>query len=237
MEQPAHDFELTQTISLLQLSSRALIDARKTCTAVFSAPEMLLDIDFPGHYMRRICSLSLSTPCIVGPHVTVAATFSLTEHKYRVSSVLSRGDDHHESSEQSTNVEHFRTDRVPITQVAISSGLQDSGMFQLESRDGDRFQPFQGAGAISTWRLTLPTTMVQFDRQAISDVVIHMQYTAVDGRPLLCRAASEAVETFSKKVKEVVITKVSLRSSTSRTASPTSGAFSIQRYRVQMPQR
>ncbi|KAF4998580.1 hypothetical protein FDECE_11749 [Fusarium decemcellulare] len=178
---------------------------------------MLFDIDFPGRYMRRIRSLSLSVPCIVGPHVTVAATLSLTEHKYRISSVPSRGDDHHDSSEQSTNVEHFRTDR-------------------LESRDGDRFQPFQGAGAVSTWCLTLPTTMVQFDHQAISDVVIHMQYTAVDGGPLLHRAASEGVETFSKKVKEVVITKVSLRSSTSGTASPTSGAFSVQRYRVQMPQ-
>ena len=38
--------------------------------------------------------------------------------------------------------------------------------------------PFEGAGAISDWSLTLPKTLRVFDYTTISDVIVHIDYTA-----------------------------------------------------------
>ncbi len=52
--------------------------------------------------------------------------------------------------------------------------------FELNFRD-ERYLPFEGAGAISSWKLELPTKFRQFDYSTISDVIIHLNYTARDG--------------------------------------------------------
>ena len=39
--------------------------------------------------------------------------------------------------------------------------------------------PFEGAGAVSEWRLELPPSNNQFDLSTISDVIMHIRYTAV----------------------------------------------------------
>jgi hypothetical protein len=38
--------------------------------------------------------------------------------------------------------------------------------------------PFEGAGAVSTWKLSLPKSFRPFDYQSISDVILHVSYTA-----------------------------------------------------------
>src|SRR5205823_3872880 len=53
-ENRGHDFEVTKHISLQQLDPLALIELRETGKCEFSIPEMVFDMDFPGHYMRRI---------------------------------------------------------------------------------------------------------------------------------------------------------------------------------------
>ena len=51
---------------------------------------------------------------------------------------------------------------VPITSIAVSTGQNDSGVFELNFRD-ERYIPFEGAGAISKWRIELPGTFREFD--------------------------------------------------------------------------
>lgn len=53
-------------------------------------------------------------------------------------------------------------------------------MFGLNFRD-ERYVPFEDAGAISKWHMELPKDFKPFDYNTISDVVIHLRYTAVDG--------------------------------------------------------
>ena len=64
------------------------------------------------------------------------------------------------------------------------SGQNDSGLFETNLRD-ERYLPFEGAGAISQWRLRLPTTFPAFDHDTITDVILHLRYTARDGRERL----------------------------------------------------
>jgi hypothetical protein len=200
LSMPSHDVELVKNVSLRQLDPQALISLRENGTATFSLPEMLFDLDFPGHYMRRLKSVGVSIPCIIGPHATLAATLSITQHSYRVSAAASTADAYLAASISDGS---FRTDAVPISGVALSSGIQDAGTFDLTfgaPSDG-RYGPFEGAGAISSWRLELPAKSVQtFDYNTISDIVLHLRYTAVNGGPLLKRAAAGAVESLRNKV-------------------------------------
>ena len=77
--------------------------------------------------------------------------------------------------------------------IATSTGQSDTGMFELNFRD-DRYLPFELEGATSRWRLELPAETNYFDIDTLSDVVIHLNYTAREGGELLRRAAHEAAE-------------------------------------------
>ncbi|KAI1840644.1 hypothetical protein JX266_013151 [Neoarthrinium moseri] len=183
------DFAISKTISLRQIDPMALMRLRITGVADFSIDELLYDVDFPGHYMRRIKSVAVSVPAIVGPHTGVNAILTLLQHRYRTSQNVADAADYISSQ---TDGESFRTDRIPISTIAISSGSGDSGVFELNF-NGPTYMPFEGAGAVSSWRLEFPAAIRKFDYESISDVLLHVQYTAHQGGALLKAAASEAV--------------------------------------------
>jgi hypothetical protein len=63
------------------------------------------------------------------------------------------------------------------TIISTSTAQNDAGVFQLNFRD-DRYMPFEGAGAISSWKLSLPKNFRQFDYSTINDIIMHVSYTA-----------------------------------------------------------
>jgi hypothetical protein len=65
------------------------------------------------------------------------------------------------------------------TSVATSNANNDAGVFELNFRD-ERYMPFEGAGAISKWKLELPREFRAFAYDTISDVIFHISYTAKD---------------------------------------------------------
>jgi hypothetical protein len=80
-----------------------------------------------------------------------------------------------------TTFDHVRSNWRPNQQIAISRGINDSGIFELNFHD-ERYLPFEGTGAISDWNLSLPKAANRtLDFDSISDVIIHLQYTALDG--------------------------------------------------------
>lgn len=182
-----YDYEITKHVSLYQLDPLALIHLRETGKCEFMIPEAIFDLDFPGHYKRRIKSVSLSIPCVAGPYTGVNATLTLLENKFRNTAI---GGKSYEENIEETD-ERFSTYRIPINAVAVSSAQNDSGMFELNFKD-ERYLPFEGAGAISKWRLKLPAIR-QFDYQTISDAIIHLKYTANEGGERLKAAASKSL--------------------------------------------
>ena len=76
--------------------------------------------------------------------------------------------------------------------IATSTAQNDSGLFELNFHD-ERYLPFEGSGAISVWRLELPQKFRQFDYDTISDVVMHLRYTAREGGEALKQAATESM--------------------------------------------
>jgi len=67
-------------------------------------------------------------------------------------------------------------------------------LFELNFRD-ERYLPFEGCGVISSWRLELPTATVarQFNYDSISDVILHIKYTAREGGSSLKGIAEAAL--------------------------------------------
>jgi hypothetical protein len=96
------------------------------------------------------------------------------------------------------DAERFSDHFGGVQSMVTSPGNQDTGMFETNLRD-DRFLPFEGAGAISRWRLRLPATLPQFDHETISDVVLHLRYTArAGGEPLRAAAQAHLVEQVNR---------------------------------------
>ncbi|WP_237501751.1 hypothetical protein, partial [Pseudomonas carnis] len=64
-------------------------------------------------------------------------------------------------------------------QIALSSGLNDSGLFTLNFDSDERYLPFEYTGAISTWQLTFPNHARQNALlESLTDIIVHLRYTA-----------------------------------------------------------
>ncbi|HEY7415356.1 MAG TPA: hypothetical protein VH593_09200, partial [Ktedonobacteraceae bacterium] len=172
--QNARELELTKHVSLVQLDPYALMELRNTGTCPISLPELLFDLDNPGHYLRRLKTVSVTIPCVVGPYGGVSLTLSLLDNHIRVSTDTSGG----YPGQHNANL--FIDDLGGTGEIVTSSAQNDSGLFELRLED-ERYLPFEGAGAISNWRLTLNNVYPQFDYSTITDVVLHLRYTARDG--------------------------------------------------------
>ena len=71
-------FEITKHISLANLNPNAIVDIRRDGTCNFQIPELLFEMDFPGHFFRRIKSIGVSIPCIAGPYTSVSSQLTLS---------------------------------------------------------------------------------------------------------------------------------------------------------------
>jgi hypothetical protein len=186
LELNAREYELTKHVSLAQLDPVALLQLKRNGECVVDIPEVAFDLDHPGHYFRRLKSVSLSVPCVVGPYGTVGCTLTLLADSLRKEPTLLAGKYPRDPSDDP----RFRDGTAPAQSIATSSGLDDAGVFQL-SFDDQRYLPFEGAGAIGSWHLRLNSAVPQFDLASISDLVIHLRYTAREGGGQL-RAAAQA---------------------------------------------
>ncbi len=181
LDQNKREYELTRHFSLALLDPLALAQLKSTGACNVNLPEALFDLDYPGQYMRRIKSVSLSMPCVVGPYTTVGCKLSLVSNKYRKNTnLLGGGSDADKYKEQASGDTRFVYNIGTIQSIATSGAQNDSGLFELNFHD-ERYLPFEGAGAVGAWRIEMPAKFRQFDPNTITDVIIHLKYTARDG--------------------------------------------------------
>src|SRR5262249_9405011 len=176
MEMAYHDnnkreLELTRHVSLRQLNPMALLALRAKGSCQVTIPEWLYDRDCPGHYMRRIKSVAVSLPSVVGPYTSVNCTLSLLGSSLRkVPDAKPDGSDYLRNSQTDSR---FADYAGAVQSIVTSSAVSDPGMFEVNLHE-ERFLPFEGAGAESTWKIDLPTPTdyPAFDYMTISDVIL-----------------------------------------------------------------
>jgi len=161
--------EIEQAFSLAQFGADKLLELQTTGTCEFNIPEFFFDLHYPGQYRRRIKAVRLTLPCVVGPYGNVGATLTLTRSELR------------DRPQASAPLQQVPLRHAPA--IAASSAQNDAGVFEFSFRD-ERFMPFEGMGAISTWKLSLPRTVRSFDYKTISDVILRINYTAMEDSTL-----------------------------------------------------
>jgi len=197
MEMAYHDlnqreYELTRHVSVLQVNPIALLQLRATGRCTVTLPETLFDMDGPGHYFRRIKTLSISIPCVTGPYASVNCTLTLLRSSIRKTPTLD-GADYERQSEDQRFTDYYGS----LQAIVTSSAQNDGGLFETNLRD-ERYLPFENSGVLSEWQLELPANPSRgearaFDYKTISDVILHIRYTARDGGGLLRKAAVDHV--------------------------------------------
>ena len=190
--------EITRHISLREDFPLAFIELLAAGRCQIDVTETLLDGDFPGHYFRRIKTVSLTVSGALKPLHNVNCTLTLLENKIRINGNASG------SYAQSADAEdsRFLINPVPVQAVATSKPDNDAGLFHLRF-DDERYLPFEGAGAISTWRIELPQADNALDLASLTDVVVTLSYTA--------RTGGAALEAVARTEREKVLGRGELK--------------------------
>jgi Tc toxin complex TcA C-terminal TcB-binding domain len=199
------EYELVKHVSLRQAFPLQLLQLQATGATEIELPEWLFDSDYPGQYLRRIKSVSLSVPCVVGPYTGVHCRLTLLSSSTRIDPALGTdpvvccddagtpdgcGCETHRGAYDARPGDPRIVHTYAATQaIATSTGQNDAGLFELSFRD-ERYLPFEFAGAVSRWRLELPPETNAFDLDTVSDVVMHLSYTAREGGEVLADAAA-----------------------------------------------
>ena len=194
-EQNRREYELTKYVSLALLNPLALVELRETGRCFLQLPEEIFDLDYPGHYFRRIKSVTLTLPCVAGPYTTISCTLRLVKNSIRINTA--NGDNGYQRNTDERGLPaddgRFIENNIPVKATAVSTAQNDGGVFELSFRD-ERYLPFEGAGVISDWSLELfsdlpannPNPMNpdfgkplrQFDYGTITDAIVQIRYTA-----------------------------------------------------------
>jgi len=177
----ARRLELTKTVSLKQLDSEAFTSLVTDGVTQFSLSESLFDNDYPGHYLRQIKYVTVSLPALVGPYQDVRMTLTQSGSRTLLKADINGVNYLNDSTTGSAS--NIITNLRASQQIAVSSGLNDSGMFVLNFGD-ERYLPFEGTGAVSDWQLKFPNVKSAEQQallQSLNDVIIQVHYTALYG--------------------------------------------------------
>jgi hypothetical protein len=190
------EYELTRQISLAQFDPIALMQLKTNNSCIINIPEELFDLDYPGHYFRRIKHVAVTLPGVVGPYTPVCLKMTLLNNSIRIDNTAGTAVSYPRRTDSQGNpVNDSRfLDNVAATQyIATSSGVNDHGLFDYSQND-ERYVPFERAGAISTWQLEFLSVYPQFDPKTLTETIIHFFYTARDGGALLQQVAAASVQ-------------------------------------------
>jgi hypothetical protein len=190
------EYELTKHISLREHFPHSFLQLRATGYCELELPEWLFDLDYPGHYMRRIKNVSVTVPCVAGAYSGVHCRLTLLSSQTRVDPRLIPPperccDDSSDHNSYHARAEDFRIVKTyaATEAIATSSGQNDSGLFELSFRD-ERYLPFEFAGTVSRWRIELPPENNQWPIDSLGDFVVHLNYTSREGGDVLRRVAN-----------------------------------------------
>ncbi|WP_434710276.1 efflux RND transporter periplasmic adaptor subunit [Pseudomonas sp. R1-1] len=171
------DLEIRKTVSLKELKAKApdaslnktwaeiktSLETDGTCE--FELTHKMFEDDYAGenHYLRRIKTISVTLPGVIGPYQDICAVLKQTRSKVEMA-----------ATPGSNTRENLRVSQ----QIALSTSLQDNGMFQLNFQD-ERYLPFEYTGAISAWSLTFPNDKSrELMLKSLTDIIVHVSYTA-----------------------------------------------------------
>ncbi|MNK08289.1 hypothetical protein D3C87_262190 [compost metagenome] len=159
--------QMTKMISLGQNFPDAFQTFRETGVLNFDLTNRLFDYDFPGHYLRLINGVKVSVIGLVPVYDNIKATLTAGTTSYTV-------------IEANNTFQRIPIRRMETDQVALTGASRATGLFELQPMQNEFLNPFEGMGIESRWELKMPKFSNRMDLSQIADVVIEVEYTALD---------------------------------------------------------
>ncbi len=156
--------QLSKTISLAQIAPFEFQRFRQTGVLPFATPRQIFDQDFPGHYLRLIKRVRTSVIALIPPTEGVKATLSSNG----VSRATISGD-----------VFKDVVVRRDPQSVALTSPINATGLFEMDTQP-ELLLPFEGLGVDTSWEFQMPQAANFFDYDSVADVLITIDYTALN---------------------------------------------------------
>ncbi|MCJ1252886.1 putative Insecticidal toxin complex protein TccB2 [Lignoscripta atroalba] len=193
MESNCREYELIKRLSLRDQFPKDFQHLKRYGYCEIELQEWRFDRDYPGHYMRRIKSASISIACVAGPYTGIHCRLQLLSSQIRAQPLLHGKEAFCCDGKKEAcgcGPDPYVIQRYGATEaIATSHGQEDSGLFELNFRD-ERYLPFEFSGAVSRWRIELPPENNMFDFTTLSDLIINLNYTAREGGKELRRKAT-----------------------------------------------
>lgn len=187
MERNRRRLQATTHVSLASLMPDKLLELKATGATSIEVSEWVLARENPGWFNQRIVSVSVTAPCVAGPYTGVHAGLTLT------SAVVRRNDDVAGGFGDAFGGDaRFAAAMPAVTEIRTSHGMDDRGSVS-GGRPDDRYDAFEGAGAISRWTITLDPRDNAFDLSTLTDFVLSIQYEGDQGSVALVDLARGAV--------------------------------------------
>jgi hypothetical protein len=160
--------------------------------------QRLFDRDYPGHYCRQITTVDVTLPVVLGPYQDVRLTLTQLSSTTAVKPVVSSLD-YLYAPDASRTPADIKLNLRNSQQIAVSTGIDDSGQHMMNFGD-ERYQPFEGTGAVSKWRLELPMGKADDQealKQSLTDIIVRVRYLAFVGNPTYTQKVIEKLEAKS----------------------------------------
>ncbi|MGE0635164.1 MAG: hypothetical protein AB7P01_01890, partial [Bacteroidia bacterium] len=156
--------QMSKTFSLASLAPIEFQQFKQTGVINFETMMEYFDRDFPGHYLRLIKGVKVSVVALIPPTDGIKATLTSSG----TSRVVIGGDIYQ-------NIVARRDPEM----VALTGARDANGLFQLQQND-KFMNPFEGSGVHMRWEFRLPKESNLFDYNSIADVLMTMDYTALN---------------------------------------------------------
>jgi peptidoglycan hydrolase-like protein with peptidoglycan-binding domain len=187
LERNRRRLQATTHISLASLMPDKLLELKTTGTTSIEVSEWILARENPGWINQRIVSVAVTAPCVAGPYTGVHAGLALT------SAVVRRNDDTNGGFGDAFGGDsRFASAMSAVSAIRTSHSVEDTGRVS-GSRPDDRYEAFEGAGAISRWTIVLDPRDNAFDLSTLSDFVLTIVYEGDQGSAALVGLARTAV--------------------------------------------
>ncbi len=159
--------QMTKVISLGQLYPDAFQTFRETGVLNFDLTNRLFDYDFPGHYLRLINGVKVSVVGLIPVYDNIKATLTAGTTSYTVINA-------------NNTFQQVPIRRMEVDQVALTGASRATGVFEFQAAQGELLNPFEGMGVESRWEFKMPRFSNRMDYSTIADVLIEVDYTALD---------------------------------------------------------
>ncbi|KJF78649.1 hypothetical protein UA45_04580 [Morganella morganii] len=200
---------ITKTISLKSLVSNHQVKADETLLTTwdevkaalkcakklsFDLSHQFFDADFPGHYARKIHSLSVTFPTLLPPYQNMRVLLEQTSNTLLVAPDIEAVKSLYTPTEKTDSDSIIRNLRIN-QKIILSRGNDDSGEFPDDGFTGGQYHSFEHTGAVSHWQLSVPRPKNGPELlDNLNDIIIKLNYTAKSGDQSFENAVNQLLE-------------------------------------------